>query len=163
MPEGPPAAPTVLLSIKGTAGWCVRRSSDNGARGVVGRRVASVKARRVSSLPGARAAPSKACLPEDSSPRWTSVSARSARRSMVSDCSLASVLILQSPLGTLSTFREQKKPLALSETVEPFLKLSLGQQPTSCRSEQEQPRDEQEMLVWVGSHPLQLCQRHPNG
>ena len=63
---------------------------------------------------------------------------------MVSDCSLASVLILQSPLGKLSTFREQKKPLALSETVEPFLKLSLGQQPTSCRSEQEQPRDEQE-------------------
>ena len=55
----------------------------------------------------------------------------SAQRSMVvSDCFSASVLMLQSPPGASSTFREQKKkPQALSETVEPFLKLSLGQQP----------------------------------
>ena len=95
--------------------------------------MASVKARRVSSLPGASAAP-----PLPSQRQFTQMDGRlgalggSAQRSMVvSDCFSASVLMLQSPPGASSTFREQKKkkPQALSETVEPFLKLSLGQQP----------------------------------
>ena len=103
MPEGPPAAPffddlrfllnTSSSKSNATGGTWFSTSGGRGSRGCGGLLEASVSCRRVASLPGARAAPSRACRADDNSPTCTNLSARIALNS-TSSCRLLRPLLL---------------------------------------------------------------------
>ena len=100
MPEGPPDDLRFLLNTSSSksyanGGTWFSTSGGRGSRGWGGLLEASVSCLRVASLPGARAAPSKACRADDNSPTCTNLSARIALNSK-SSCRLLQPLLLDS-------------------------------------------------------------------
>ena len=94
MPEGPAAAPlredrrhrrnNFSYRSKGKGGTCSNTSLGNGSRGLASLLLSSVNIERVAFVPGACAAPSRACRADDNSPNCTNNSALVARSAMSS-------------------------------------------------------------------------------
>ena len=98
-PDGPAAAPLrplrtlrrnlCELRAKGSRGWLERKSGGSGTWRVGGRRSGSRRAAKVSSDAGAIGIAVRAALAAESSPKWASAAALSARRCASSSAALA--------------------------------------------------------------------------